>query len=127
MNYVEEPVSVDFFGEHHPVKMKDNPTLENMANHILNLAKHYPNLLDGDTMQEIDRKLLLAIWWEHGINKHLGNWESFSNWVKSKDFVDTDLVTRARRLLLSRDLIRVSSRALLDAERHRQRIERSVK
>ncbi len=109
------------------VQIEGNYLLENTANRIVALTKQFPNLLAGNTMQEIDRKLLLAIWHESGLKDYLGSWDSFSEWVKSDKFVDQDTVTRARRFLLQHDKIRVSAMAVRDAEQKRQRTERSLR
>jgi hypothetical protein len=116
----------DFFGGIHQVQIKDNRVLESTANHILKLTKRFPNLLDGESMKVIYRKILLAIWWDSGLIPSLGSWDSYSKWVMSDKFIDPELITRSIRILLQKDLIRVSARAIRDGEQHRQRIVESL-
>jgi hypothetical protein len=111
------------------VKLEDNKLLEGIANHILDLVKHYPNLIEGKTVGEIDRKLKIAFWLE-SVKPVIqsGSIERFIEWAKnSKLCVDNETISRARRFLVERDLIRLPSSVILEAERHRQRIARSVK
>ncbi len=123
---------IDMLGKEYDdpvVRLEDNKLLEGVANHILELVKRYPNLIEGKTVGEIDRKLKIAFWLET-IKPviHSGSIDRFIEWAKNpKQCIDTETIGRARRFLLERDLIRLPSSVILDAERHRQRIARSVK
>jgi hypothetical protein len=120
-----------FFGDDTQiVRIPSNELLARICNHILELVKRNPDLLDGDKVGEIDRKLMLEIWQEEGLNRILNpeQWEKFSEWAMNpKTCPDPEAISRARRYLLEKDMIRISSTAIKQAEQHRQRIARSVK
>jgi hypothetical protein len=118
----------DLFGEEREVvKIKDNGVLEKACNRLLQMTKYDPELLNGNTMGEIDRRIFAEILWE----------DCFQNLIKPERkqiFIDAmlkapeqDVYTRARRELLSRDLIRVSSEAIKSGERYRARIAGAMK
>ena len=112
------------------IKIPGNPLLEGIANHILELVKENTTLLDGDSVGEIDRKLTLAIWFSEGLGQFIpeDRREAFTNWfINPKNCPDDGAISRARRYLVERDLIRLPQKAIQNAERHRQRISRSVK
>ncbi len=123
----------NLFGEPYDeprVKIEDNPLLQTTCNHLLDLTKRFPNLLDGKTVGEIDRKIMLAIWMENGVTKIVrnGSVEDFIAWAKKpKLCISEELVSRARRYLLEHDMIRINASAIQEAERHRLRIAKSVK
>lgn len=117
------------FGEQH-IKIEGNPLLEGIANHILDLKLRYPDLEDGDTMAYIDRHVALKIWYDEGLGRFIPEDKraEFEQWFCSpKTCPDYDAITRARRYLQEKGLFRPTAKAILDAERHRQRIARSVK
>ncbi len=124
----------DFFGEYYDdpvVKLEDNKYLEKLSNRILGLTKRHPNLLDGDTIGEINRKVMLAVWLDNGLERQIPDKDlrrSIIEWLKNtKIAVSEENTSRAVRYLAGKDLIRLPSKAVQDAERHRQRIARSVK
>ena len=117
------------FGEQH-IKIDGNPLLEGIANHILDIVQRNPQVQDGDTMAHIDRHLALQIWYDEGLGRFIpeDKRQEFEDWFCSpKTCPDYEAITRARRYLQKQDLFRPSAKAVLDAERHRQRIQRSVK
>ena len=119
----------DMFGGPHII-INENPLLAGIANHILELVKEYPELIDGLTVGEIDRKLTLAIWFSEGLNRILTDEqkEQFTTWAMNpKTCPDPEAISRARRYLVEKDYIRLPKQAIETAERHRQRIARSVK
>ncbi len=113
------------------VKLEDNKYLEKLSNHILGLTKRHPNILDGDTIGEINRKVMLAVWLDNGLERQLPDKDTLKallEWLKNtKVAIGEENTSRAVRFLASKDLIRLPSKAVQDAERHRQRIARSVK
>lgn len=112
------------------IKIPGNPLLEGIANHILKLVNENPEILEGDKVGEIDRKLTLAIWYDEGLGNFIpeDKRENFNTWFSDlKNCPDEEAISRARRYLAERDLIRLSQRAILEAERHKTRIARSVK
>ena len=109
------------------ISIKDNAVLENACNRLLLMVKNNPELLDGDTMGEIDRKLYAEILWQDCFAKLISP-------EKKRVFIDAmikapegDIFTRARRELLSRDLIRVSTKAVQSGERFRARISSAMR
>jgi hypothetical protein len=119
----------DLFGERR-IKIEGNLLLEGIANHILDLYSKDPELLNGDSVGEINRKVTLAIYFDNGLLQVLqsGAKEQFIEWFMNKKLAHTEEeIARALRYLVQNDYLRLPSKALIDAERHRQRIARSVK
>lgn len=117
------------FGEQH-IKIDGNPLLEGIANHILDIVQREPVVQDGDTMAYIDRHLALKLWYDEGLRRFIPEdlRPEFEEWFCSpKTCPDYEAITRARRYLQDKDLFRPSAKAVVNAERHRQRISRSVK
>jgi hypothetical protein len=123
-------VNQDLFGEQR-IRIDGNPKLEGIANHILNLYKINPNLLDGETIGEINRRVHLEILLDNGLATIIqrGSLESFKEWyLDKKSNPDTEEeCARALRFLVSKDMVRLPSKAIQEAERQRQRIARSVR
>ena len=112
------------------VKIPGNPKLEGIANRILELVARDPNLLEGDKVGVIDRKITLALWYDEGLAQYIpeDKREAFATWFSDlRNCPDEEAISRARRYLAERDLIRLPQKAILNAEGHRQRISRSVK
>jgi hypothetical protein len=113
------------------VRLEDNKYLEKLSNQILNLTKRAPNLLNGDTIGEINRKVMIAVWLDNGLKQQIPDKDlrqAVIEWLKNtKVAISEENSSRAVRYLASRDLIRLPSKAVQEAERHRQRIARSVK
>ncbi len=125
---------VDMFNKEYDdpvVRLEDNKYLEKLSNQILDLTKRFPNLLDGDTIGEINRKVMIAVWLDNGLTTQIPNKElraSFVEWLKNtKVAISEENTSRSVRFLAGKDLIRLPSKAVQEAERHRQRIARSVK
>jgi len=124
----------DLFGKKR-ISIPDNPTLEKVAEMILNLSEQYPEMLDGNKISEIDRNIQYVVWMENGLRAILqSDWATtpqdrineFEKWHKdSAKCINSDLLTRARRYLLEHDLIRVSSEAIRSGERERNRLSKS--
>ncbi len=122
--------NTDLFGEAPRISIPNNEMLANLCNHILDLVGRDPSLLDGKTVGNIDRKLMLAIWENNGLLLIVksGDIERFRGWAMNpKVCVDAEAISRARRYLSEKDFIRLPKTAIEQAERHRQRIARSVK
>ena len=121
--------ATNLFGEQR-IRIEGNPLLQDLCNHILDLVKRQPNLLDGNKVGDIDRKLTLAIWMEEGLWQFIPEDKRavFELWfMNAKHCPDDESISRARRYLAEKDYIRLPQQAVQDAERHRQRIARSVK
>ena len=107
--------------------IKDNPVLEKMANRLLEMVERDPTLLNGISMAEVDRKIYANILWEDGLQGIIPadkKQEFMSIVIKTQD---SEVVSRARRELLSRDLIRLSASVIKDAERYRARISGAMR
>lgn len=122
-------MSIDLFGEER-IHIKDNPKLEGIANHILDLYRRLPDyLLNGDSIGEINRKIHLEIMLDGGLRQAIETVESFKIWYldKKSNSVTEEECARALRYLAERDIIRLPMKAVQSAEQHRQRISQSVK
>ena len=120
---------VDLFGEKR-VSIPDNPTLEKVATMILNLSDHYPEMFDGNTIGEVDRKIREVVWLENGLYKILTDdgdrVKAFEKWNASpQQCVDPDLLTRARRELVSKGIVRLKASAVKQGDREMHRLSRS--
>lgn len=117
----------DLFGDR-DIRIPNNPSLESTARLLLRLIDKNAELLDGDKMGDIDRKLRLAVWMDQGL-AHILNPEQlgqFQEWAMDpKRCVDPELIRRARQFLLQHDYIRLSATALKDAEQQRSRLSQS--
>lgn len=112
------------------IKIPGNPKLEGIANRILELVARDPNLLEGDKVGIIDRKITLALWYDEGLGQYIpeDKREAFADWFSDlRNCPDEEAISRARRYLAERDLIRLPQKAILNAEKQRQNISRSVK
>ena len=118
----------NFWGEK-TVHIDGNPLLQDIANHILRLVERDKTLLDADKIGIAVKKITLAIWKDDGLANFLTEEQliKFEAWFMSKASVEVESVGRASRYLASQDLIRFSSKAVVEAERERQRISQSVK
>lgn len=123
-------MTIDLFGENR-IHIPDNPKLEGIANHILEIYQRNPAVLDGDTIGEINRKVHLEILLDNGLTPIIksGDIGQFTAWyLDKKQNCDTEEeCARALRFLVERDYVRLPARAVAEAERHRQRISQSVK
>lgn len=123
----------DLFGEEIEVQINidGNPLLASICRQILEITRKRPDLLEGDTVGEIDRKLMIMIWLDNGLRSLLPDIEqrkAITDWMQNtKQCIDPEAISRARRYLQERDKIRLPAKAILNAERHRQRIAKSVK
>jgi hypothetical protein len=123
-------MSTDLFGETR-ISISGNPKLEGIANHILEIKRRVPNLLDGESIGEINRKVHLEIMLDNGLIPVIqsGDTTKFKEWYLNKKLnTDTEEeCARALRYLVEHDYCRLSSKVIQDAERQRQRISNSVK
>ena len=127
-------MAMDIFGETR-IRIEGNPKLEGIANHILQIYKRMPEILDGDTIGQINRKVNLEIMLDNGLRNILNTapqtelYTAFQVWyLDKKQNCDTEEETaRALRYLVERDYLRLPAKAITSAEQHRERIARSVK
>ena len=116
----------DLFDEPH-IQIPGNEVLAKACNRLLLMYQQNQNLFDGDTMGEIDRKIFAEILWEDGV-------QTLVPADKKPEFIkivgkcpEADVLTRARRFLQEKDMIRLSLKAVKSAEQFRSRIAGSVK
>lgn len=105
-----------------PVHIPDNPVLERACNRLLGMIRKDPSLIDGDSMGQIDRRLYAEVAWEDRFAKLVAAERKQVFIDAMVSLPDAEVLTRARRELLSRDRIRVSSKAVKSGEQHRARI-----
>lgn len=126
---VTQGASVDLFGEKR-IRIEGNPKLEGIANHILDLYGRKPEILNGATIGEINRKVTLAVWFDDGLQQRLTSdnpVQEFINWfMDKKQCVNEEEVARALRYLSEKDYVRLPKVAIEVAEQHRKRIARSL-
>ena len=116
----------DLFGEPR-VTIKDNTVLENACNRLLRMVQRDPTLLDGSSMAEIDRRIYGECLWEDGVCNLLSSDKKAEFLKIVSKTQDSEVLSRARRHLLSEDLIRVSSAAIKSGEQFRARISGAMK
>lgn len=120
----------DLFGEPERVHISGNVTLEKVCNHILDLVSHNPELINGKTMKQIYNQIIIEVWKDNGLNQVIPQEyiEKLADWMQTDRFIPPDNITRAVRYLSSEvDRIRLPKEAIVDAERKRQNISRSLK
>ena len=120
---------VDLFGSH--VEIKDNPLLERICNEILRLVNNKPELLDGDDLSKIDRRLAISLWLDSGLRNIISDVELRGQvtgfLADTKRCTSFDVVSRARRLLVSQDKIRLSQSAIISGHENKKRVEQSLR
>jgi len=117
----------DLFGEER-ITIPGNSYLADIANHILELTARDKSLLTGNSIGEINRKVTLAVWEDSGLTPQVfaGGREAFRAWFMNAKLKQEEEIARALRWLVQHDHRRLPSKAIQDAEQHRQRIARSV-
>lgn len=122
-------MTTDFWGEKR-IHISGNPLLEGIANHILELVNRDPELLNGERVGDINRKVTLAIYFDNGLLPVLrsGSREQFTEWFMNKKLVHTEEeIARALRYLVEHDHCRLPAKAVRQSEVDRYRIARSVR
>ena len=123
---------LDLFGEKR-VSIPDNPTLQKIAELILRLYKNYPDMFEGNTISEVDREVRRIVWEENGLyailkadGNGLDRVKAFEKWnADSHQCIDPDLLSRARRELVSQGIVKLKASAVKEGLRHQQRLSRS--
>ncbi len=119
-------IPTDLFGKPR-IQIRDNAVLERAANRLFIMCQKTPELLDGDSMGQIDRRIYAEILWE----------DAFKELIKpdrKQVFIDavmkvqeSDVYTRARRYLLEHDIIRLKPSVIKKAEQMRSMIEGAMR
>lgn len=116
----------DLMGEIH-ISIPDNKVLENAANRLLAMYQENPNLFDGFSKGEIDRKIFAEILWQDGLQLLIPT-DKKGEYVKTMLAApEGEVVTRAFRWLVQNDHIRLSAKVIKSAEQMRARIAQSMK
>jgi hypothetical protein len=123
---------IDLFGDRR-ISIPDNPALQRVAEMILNLLPNYPEMIEGDTIGEVDRKIREIVWLENGLYKILTSDDSGEDRVKEwekwnsnpQQCVDAETLRRARQKLVADGIIKLKKSAILQGERERARISKS--
>jgi hypothetical protein len=104
------------------MKIPGNEILERWCGKLLDMIRERPELLDGDTVGEVDENIFIAVAWETVFKDVVAP-------ERRKIFEDAmrkvppqEILGRARRELQARDYIRLSSRAVKSGEQFRSRI-----
>jgi hypothetical protein len=120
----------DLFGDPARIEIRDNDLLARTANHVRDVVSRNAWLTEGDTIGEIEKKIVVAIWLDDGLRATIPNEDqraTVTAWLISKQCLDSEIIRRACRYLREHDQLRFSQKAILAGERHRERIARSVK
>ncbi len=127
----------DLFGKPIPsdIQIGGNPMLEAICRHILDLKEHNTNGLterieQAGSIGEVDKLLMVSLWLDDGLRAILVDTEvrkKVTSWMLSHACLDPDAIGRARRYLMSKGKFAVPTKLIVDAERHRARIAKSVK
>jgi hypothetical protein len=116
--------ATDFFGSRRLLDGIDLPRqVLAAAQRILDLTDVNPEMLAGDTMSPIDRRLRLDIWLEDGLYEILtmkrgSIVQAFTRWsLDPNKGLGMESIGRARRWLVEHSVIAVSDAARADAAR----------
>ncbi len=120
----------DLFDEPHII-IEKNPLLERVANDVLDLVQHRPELLSGDNIGVIDRRISVCLWLDSGLRQILSDVELRKQvttfLADPQKCVSFDVVSRARRLLVAEDKIRLSKSAIENGIRQKNKVEQSLR
>jgi hypothetical protein len=121
-------IAEDLFGEK-SVKIHGDSYLNGIANRIFQLYQRNPDLINGESMGQINRKVHLAMLEDSGILPIIksGSIESFRTWYLSKEYPTEEECARALRVLVSEDFIRLPAKVIKQSEQFRTRISGSLK
>jgi hypothetical protein len=125
-----DKIQTDLFDEPH-VTLDKNPTLEKAVNHLLILLQRNPDLLNGESVKEINGKVVAEFWLDEGLRTILidhtnDRIEAFKKFMQT--CTGSDVIERAlRQIVNTMDLYRLPAKVIQKAERDRVRISRSFK
>ena len=109
------------------IRIRDNPVLERACNRLLGLIRKDSSLLDGDSMATIDGQLFAEVVWVDCFHKLISEDKKGIFIAAMRKAPSQEVYSRARRELLSRDLIRVSSKAIKSGEHFRAKIAEAMR
>jgi len=102
--------------------IKGNETLERWCGKLLELIRANPEVLNGDTVGEVDENIFIAMAWEMVFKELVAAERKQVFEAAMRKVPPQELLGRARRELQSRDYIRLSSKAVKSGEQFRARI-----
>jgi len=108
------------------VTIRGNPTLERACNRLLAMIRADKTIIDGTSMAIIDKKIFAELVWQDCFQSLISADKKPVFLAAMLRAPEQDVFTRARRELLSRDIIRVSSKAVKSGEQYRNRISRAM-
>ncbi len=116
-------ISNDLFGDKH-ITIKGDSYLTAIAQHIYDLIQLNPNLINGDSTNQINRQIHLALMFDSGLMAVLksGDKEQFSEWYLSRKCPTEEETARAVRALVEADHIRLAKSVITKSEQFKARI-----
>jgi hypothetical protein len=127
---MSDKIQTDLFDEPH-VTLDKNPTLEKAVNHLLILLQRNPDLLSGESVKEINGKVVAEYWYDEGLINILvdtceNRKDKFTKFMQ--ECTGSDVIERAlREIVNTLDLYRLPAKVVQKAERDRARISSSFK
>ncbi len=113
-----------------PITIENNKKLEDVCNDILRAVSERPDLLDGDKPGIIDRKITVWLWISE-IRKIVPDPEQRGRLTQflcdPERCISFDIISRARRLLVEQDKLRLSAAAITQGILNKQRVEKSLR
>lgn len=109
------------------VRISGNEILERACNRIISLVKADDTLLDGSDMATIDSQIFAEVVWLDCFQKLISPEKKDTFIQAMRKAPSQEVYSRARRELLSRDIVRVSARAIRSSEQFRARISGSMR
>jgi len=120
----------DMFGEKR-IQIKGDAYLNKIAQHIYDLVNREPELLNGESTGEINRRVHLAMMYDSGLANILsgsGNkLADFKQWYLAKNCATEEETARALRAMLSDDIIRLPASVIKKSEQFKSRISSSMR
>ena len=117
----------DLFGEPN-ITIPNNEVLSKACNRLLLMGKNNPNITDGESVGEIDRKIFAEVLWEDGLQNLIPS-EKKSDFIKIMlKAPESEVITRARRYLTEHDYpnYRLSAKVIRKSEQMRNKIAGSL-
>jgi len=116
----------DLFGNVRLVDLNDNPVLQRMAERLLDMCQRDPSLLSGDSVGEIDRKISASVWLDDGLSNLIPSDQRQRYFDIMAKATEGEVITRARRWLTEKDLIRLPASVIRKSEQSRSRISQAM-
>ena len=109
------------------VHIAGNETLANACNRLIKMVREDESLIAADSIKEVDARIFAELAWQDRFAKLIAP-ERKEVFIQAMlGLPDAELFSRARRELVSRDIIRLSAKAIRSAEQHRARISDAMR